>query len=1491
MLFFKDPNFLKDLKSFNFVTTYRIEDYFPNLVTFLSNSSFESWTLPEAIKNYYDLAPKFMNFLFKIEREYEFWARLAKNVDNYESTYFDWLDVLNLQHAYPGLKEISSASLQNAYAPSLNTDNSVKIVEEAVNPNNVESMSLVNRLCIDTFGPMLEITNFIVLEKSNPIRLYDFLPPSADRNVIQNFDSWLLTGENMPTQTSSVPDTKLYYPEPFVASPSFAHEEVWFLHILYYNYWLWFFFISLIMFYMITFISVVRWCNLRVKPKRETRGVSRSKCADLITACVPVSWAVSIIISETVDAADYYDGFGTGELVIGIRAYQWGWEYFYPRNIDTNYNLRLSYSSLLGRSVKYSTSSVESADSNQLWKYFQKKNAKVQPNTPGHLLLSPPSKTAALNNINFSDMGNAINSDANAFKKIQAYSKLSTNANVIETSNINARFDKLGTLYLSDYKVAPTSTSYHTDRQHTYSSAEACLPSFSTLADQASTNKYSQYALNFSQDLSNKSGPVGDYNFFNWNNQVTQTNITFPSKAVSSLIGSNFSKLLNTYSPDRTSTGVKDYTSTKISNRPDRHFNSDFFTKPNVHSKVGIPNSSELSSSSYNGLFTWNLFNSFRGYQFRDLQSTNQQFLSLEKNLRHTPNLSFGDVNTDLSGTKAAASAVLGLSSSLNHPMKAFTSSHLNWAGEANVYSTLSTGLTLPHNSSPIFSNSSNWFAFNFDRSQKFTNLEIPNLFKGKEDSTPTHVFNSYWLSYWNRISPEHKYNVALDNIKSFGNFYLPSIAEYAEYDFKNWQALNALEDSTWETVFPSFFHDEYYSLRSHFYGVVPFARHITDYNTLNRLFTTKSSFALRPVRLDNRNINTPSFGVESLFSDSRALSMSNFNQFNALCNLDFLEDSYENLKSTNIFSPMNLKTFFHLKNPSLPVVSYASNLNMFRADFEESNWSIEDSVNTPNKNQMNYNSQSLLTNPLKLRSTVKNLMVTYSAIQKVYRSRFDEGRSNMNTSSLYNSYVSYPFLMESRSNYESLMGKNNESYFSASLFNSNPNNKLSDLNFSFNSNSSLFLDIPFLLSLKSDPARYLWFDWLSRWVSIEVQPSSIAKYSLAGLPYSAGLYEFATQLGEELGDAENYLSKMAHARRNYTPNWGYSPYFYLKSSSWFKHSPELYTDFSVESSATSLIFSSLYSDVEYYTNSLKLTSTPSFSSLNTLNKVLYTPRFELSNWDYTSSTLIDLLSKREHFYRAFLNSKAHVVGLPDSLVASPTNKLLLELRASLGFVDTNSLNSTYNYDKFSSAGNTFTDTTNAKSSLLQHYVIPSIPLNLNPMINFGKFYLNTTKGSFYDDVQTAPQLLKSQYRPMRKGITNMVRLQATSAIAMPTEMRLHILASSKDVIHSWAIPSAGIKIDCVPGYSSHRVAIFLTHGIFWGQCMEICGRYHHWMPIIVYFMKRDLFFLWCAHFIHYSDLDQSFNMLDKSLNQSPQLASFDKNTWVTEFSKVTSNI
>jgi heme/copper-type cytochrome/quinol oxidase subunit 2 len=271
-----------------------------------------------------------------------------------------------------------------------------------------------------------------------------------------------LEGRSEPKWESPLPDVKLYYPEPFAATPSFNHEEIWFIHILHYNYWLLFFFISLIMFYFITFINVVRWCNLRSKPKRETRGVSRSKCADLITACVPVSWAISIIISETVDATDYYDGFGTGEIVIGIRAYQWGWEYFYPKSIDLSYNVRPSYSSMVGNSIKYNNSSKTNLEAAILWKYYQKKSNTSQLNTPSHILLSPVSSTKSLNNIDFSSVANSVSKDTSAFKKVQSISKMTDINTSSDISSFNSIFRKVNNLYLTQSNLNNTSHFYGT---------------------------------------------------------------------------------------------------------------------------------------------------------------------------------------------------------------------------------------------------------------------------------------------------------------------------------------------------------------------------------------------------------------------------------------------------------------------------------------------------------------------------------------------------------------------------------------------------------------------------------------------------------------------------------------------------------------------------------------------------------------------------------------------------------------------------------------------------------------------------------------------------------------------------------------------------------------------------------------------------------------------------------------------------------------------
>ena len=135
----------------------------------------------------------------------------------------------------------------------------------------------------------------------------------------------------------------------------------------------------------------------------------------------------------------------------------------------------------------------------------------------------------------------------------------------------------------------------------------------------------------------------------------------------------------------------------------------------------------------------------------------------------------------------------------------------------------------------------------------------------------------------------------------------------------------------------------------------------------------------------------------------------------------------------------------------------------------------------------------------------------------------------------------------------------------------------------------------------------------------------------------------------------------------------------------------------------------------------------------------------------------------------------------------------------------------------------------------------------------------------------------------MRKGVNSMLRLHATGAVAMPVEVRLQILASSRDVIHSWSVPSAGVKIDCVPGFTSHKIMIFLMEGIYWGQCMEICGRYHHWMPIMVYFMRRDLFFLWCTHFIFNTNSTKVWDINDRAFTNYTQSVSHSKASWILD--------
>jgi len=64
-------------------------------------------------------------------------------------------------------------------------------------------------------------------------------------------------------------------------------------------------------------------------------------------------------------------------------------------------------------------------------------------------------------------------------------------------------------------------------------------------------------------------------------------------------------------------------------------------------------------------------------------------------------------------------------------------------------------------------------------------------------------------------------------------------------------------------------------------------------------------------------------------------------------------------------------------------------------------------------------------------------------------------------------------------------------------------------------------------------------------------------------------------------------------------------------------------------------------------------------------------------------------------------------------------------------------------------------------------------------------------------------------YLQIEAGISNQRRLRVTKGVYLPADTPMHGIFGSKDVIHSWAIPGLGVKIDCIPGYSSHRRLLF----------------------------------------------------------------------------------
>nr|YP_009466877.1 cytochrome c oxidase subunit II [Chrotopterus auritus]AOS49672.1 cytochrome c oxidase subunit II [Chrotopterus auritus] len=87
--------------------------------------------------------------------------------------------------------------------------------------------------------------------------------------------------------------------------------------------------------------------------------------------------------------------------------------------------------------------------------------------------------------------------------------------------------------------------------------------------------------------------------------------------------------------------------------------------------------------------------------------------------------------------------------------------------------------------------------------------------------------------------------------------------------------------------------------------------------------------------------------------------------------------------------------------------------------------------------------------------------------------------------------------------------------------------------------------------------------------------------------------------------------------------------------------------------------------------------------------------------------------------------------------------------------------------------------------------------------------------------------------------------LEVDNRVVLPMETTIRMLISSEDVLHSWAIPSLGLKTDAIPGRLNQATLLSTRPGLYYGQCSEICGSNHSFMPIVLEMVPLNYFEKW----------------------------------------------
>nr|WMQ72152.1 cytochrome oxidase subunit II [Okanagodes gracilis] len=91
--------------------------------------------------------------------------------------------------------------------------------------------------------------------------------------------------------------------------------------------------------------------------------------------------------------------------------------------------------------------------------------------------------------------------------------------------------------------------------------------------------------------------------------------------------------------------------------------------------------------------------------------------------------------------------------------------------------------------------------------------------------------------------------------------------------------------------------------------------------------------------------------------------------------------------------------------------------------------------------------------------------------------------------------------------------------------------------------------------------------------------------------------------------------------------------------------------------------------------------------------------------------------------------------------------------------------------------------------------------------------------------------------------------IEVDNRLVMPFNTQIRLMITSSDVLHSWALPSLGIKVDAVPGRLNQSAVLINRPGLIFGQCSEICGSNHSFMPIVIESVDSNLFLSWLKNY------------------------------------------